>query len=69
MVERMKKELDIKKIDIKEETFTVEEICNVYVQEEDGKMETLEIKGKIFKNLLLVTCYLCSSLQKTVVSP
>ena len=51
MVERMKKELDIKKIDIKEETFTVEEICTVYVQEEDVKMETIEIKGKIFKNL------------------
>ena len=46
MVERMKKELDIKKIDIKEETFTVEEICTVYVQEEDVKIENTEIKGK-----------------------
>ena len=55
MAEIMKEEPDIEEIYIKEKiciqeeilpSFTVEDTCTVYLQEEDVKMKFTEIKGK-----------------------
>ena len=55
MAESLKEVLDIEEIDIPEEisfqetilpSSTVEDTCNVYLQEEDVGMDATEIKGK-----------------------
>ena len=59
MAESFKEELDTVEIDIKEEisiqeailaSSTVEYTCTVYLQEEDVRMDAIEIKGKQWSN-------------------
>ena len=71
MAESLKEEPDIKEIDKKGEisiqeeilpSFTVEDTCTVYLQEEDVGMDATEIKGKQWRNtmiyLLIINIYL-----------
>ena len=62
MAESLKEEPDIKEIDKKEEisiqeeilpSFTLEDTCTVYLQEEDVGMDATEIKGKHLRNTII----------------
>ena len=62
MAESLKEELDIVKIDIKEEisfqeailaSSSVEDTCTVYLQEEDVGMDATEIKGKQWRKPII----------------